>query len=96
MSSVEQERNLFQGGQHQEDSGLMSQTVSKVPKILPGLYKENVGPGWMGACRWAAKVGQSLFWIRPGLADSGQSVLLGRVVWAPVRGCFSLRVLESA
>ena len=33
----------------------ISKTVSKVPKILPGLYKENVGQRWMGLCRWAVK-----------------------------------------
>ena len=29
----------------------VSKTVSKVPKILPGFYKENVGQRWVDACR---------------------------------------------
>ena len=36
---VKQERDLFQGGGHREDHGLML----RVLKIPPGLYKENVG-----------------------------------------------------
>lgn len=40
---VKQERNFFQGGQHREDWTNVSKNVSKAPKILLGLYKENVG-----------------------------------------------------
>ena len=34
----------------------VSKSVSKMLKILPGLYKENAGQRWMGMCRQAVKV----------------------------------------
>lgn len=33
-------------------------TVSKVPKILPGFWEENVGQRSVGVCRRAVKVGR--------------------------------------
>lgn len=34
-----------------------SKTISKRLKILPGMYKGNVGQRWVGKCWWAVKEG---------------------------------------
>ena len=63
----------------------ISKKVLKVPKILPGLYKEEVEKRLVGTSRWAVKV----MWITVsesitrGDAGSGQSQLLEGVVWFP-------------
>lgn len=65
-------------------------TVSKVLKILTGLYKENVGLRSVGSCRWAVKIRWSLSWDQHG--QSGQSLLLPGIVSVPIKGCFAHEV----
>ena len=68
--------------------------ISKVLKILLGLYKENVGQRWVGTCSWAVKVRLiialvSIVW---GLGGSGQLLFCEGVVLVPIIGYFAHRV----
>ena len=68
----------------------VSKPVSKVPKILLGLYEEKVGQRPMGTCSWAVKVKSItvLGSITQGLAGSIQSLLPEGGVSGPIRRCF--------
>ena len=63
--------------------GGVSNTVCKVPPILPGLYKENVGQRLVRTRRLAVKFRliTALGSVVGGLAGSGQSLLYERVLF---------------
>ena len=69
----------------------VSKTVSQVLKIPPGLYKESGGLWSVGTYGGAVKVrsGILLGSVTPGLAGSGQSLLLEQVLSFPFPGCFA-------
>lgn len=73
---VKQENNYFGGTTTRKTAGYCLKTVSKVLKMLPDLYKENVGRRWVGPSRWAVKVRWSLSlvgccWLRMSLLLEG-------------------------
>lgn len=72
----------------------ISKPVSKVLKLLLGLYKENVGQRWMGTCRWTVKVKSVVVLgsITCGLAGLPKSFLLEGIVSVPITGCFARKV----
>ena len=61
----------------------ISRTVPNVPKIFPGLYKENVRQSSVGMYRWAGrgKWITVLESVMQSLAGSGQSLLLEGAVF---------------
>lgn len=67
-------------------AGLKSQRgFSKVLKIFPGLYEENVAQSSVGAGRWAvARSVIALGSVIQGLAASGQPLLFQGVVLFPL------------
>lgn len=69
-----------------------SKAVSRVLKILPGLFKEHVGQRSTGLCRWAVKV-RSLSWSQSWAESCWLRVDHDEgAFWVPCRGCFTLRV----
>lgn len=71
----------------------ISKIVSKVLKILPGLYKETVGQRSVSSWRWAVQVRSHGIGVsHGGLDGSGQLLWLEGMVFVPIRGCFTLRV----
>ena len=61
-----------------QDECPVSKTVSKVLKILPGLYEKYVGQRSVGTHRWAVKVRLVIVLgsVTQSLAGSAQSLLL--------------------
>lgn len=66
----------------------VSETGSKVSKMLPGLYEKNVGQRSVGMCKWAVKVSSIIVLglITQGLTDPGQPLWLGEAVSVPITG----------
>ena len=84
---VKQARNYFSEANTARQQTSSSKTVSEAPKMLPGLYKENVGRRSVGACRWAVavKTTEVLGSLVQGLPGSGQCLPPERVFsWGPV------------
>lgn len=74
----------------------ISKTVSKVLKILIGLYKEDVGHRSVCTCRWAVKVRSCHHCLGASHAGSsglGAVLMPEGVVWVPITGCFALEAL---
>ena len=64
----------------------MSQTVSKVTQILPGLFKENVRQRWAVKVRLIIVLESVMGRV---LLAQGSLLLLDGVVSVPIRGCFA-------
>lgn len=71
----------------------VSKTVSRVPKILSGLYKENAGQSVQRAIEVGSIIVLGVKSVGS-LAGSWQSLLLEGVVSVPIRGCLALRVFR--